>query len=510
MSPADRRATGAAGAETLVFELPNDIASIEGAVDQAVEHCAPAGLDRRRLLFNFRVGLTEAISNAMLYGNSGDSDTRVRVELTAVPGEVRVRVSDRGRGFDPEAVPDPRLPENLTLPDGRGVFVMRALMDEVRFNRRGNAVTLFLREPPGDGPPYRRLPQPVAETLEDFGTQPGLDVRAWEVVAGERVPVHGSGGSGSRTSGSHRFTVPLGTDRELEVEVAGHGPGSALAGILRASLERAGSLAREVGRTRNALAAALEANRTIREDIARERLTREMELAHDLQMKLLPPIPRVPGVEAAARVMPATSVGGDFYQVIQLSGGRVGVMIGDVSGHGFPAALIMALVMSAAAIYAEEGAAPATVLEYVDRAIGDELESTEMYLSLCYCVLSPGTAEIAYSNAGHPHAFVVEAGGGARRLFATDPPMGIGTAPYGQSVADWRPGEDILLLFTDGLSDTLAHTGRNSGEDLVLQTVSARHRSRADEILDELFELCRRATPSIPSDDRTAVVLRTR
>ena len=510
MSPADRRSTGAAGAETLVLELPNDIASIEGAVDHAVEHCAPAGLDRRRLLFNFRVGLTEAISNAILYGNSGDSDKRVRVELKAVPGEVRVRVSDQGQGFDPEAVPDPRLPENVILPDGRGVFLMRALMDEVRFNRTGNAVTLVLRERPATAPPEVGLPQLVAETLEEFSTLLGLEIRAWEAVGGRRVPVHRSGGDETPLPRGHRFPVRVDPDRVLDVEVAGQGPDSPLIGILRASLERAASLAGEVGRSRTALAAALEANRTMREDMARERLSREMELAHDLQLKLLPPIPRVPGVEAAARVVPATSVGGDFYQVIQLSGGRVGVMIGDVSGHGFPAALIMALVMSAAAIYAEQGTAPGTVLEYVDRAIGDELESTEMYLSLCYCVLSPGTPELAYSNAGHPHAFVVESGGMSRRLFATDPPMGIGTAPYGESVADWKPGEDLLLLFTDGLSDTLARTGRNSGEDVVLQTVAARHGSRADEILHALFELSRRATPSIPSDDRTAVVVRTR
>ncbi len=534
MSPADSRSSGAAGAETLVFELPNDIASIEGAVDHAVEHCAPAGLDRRRLLFNFRIGLTEAISNAILYGNSGDPGKRVRVELRAVPGEVHARVSDEGGGFDPRAVPDPRLPENLIRPDGRGVFLMRALMDEVHFNRRGNAVTLVLREPPGDAQPDGGLPRPVAETLEDFGTLPGLEVRAWEVVGGRRVPVfpsrddgppaHGgdeplepvadsrrlASGPDAGSSGAHPFAVRVGPARVLELEVAGHGPDSPLAGMLRASLERAASLAGELDRSRAALEAALGANRAIREDVARERISREMELAHDLQMKLLPPIPQVSGVEAAARVVPATSVGGDFYQVIQLSGGRVGVMIGDVAGHGFPAALIMALVMSAAEIYAEQGAAPATVLEYVDRAIGDELESTEMYLSLCYCVLSPGKPEIAYSNAGHPHAFVVQSGGTARRLFATDPPMGIGAAPYGQSVVAWRPGEDILLLFTDGLSDTLAHTGRNSGEDLVLRTVAANHGKGAGEILHALFELSRRATPSIPSDDRTAVVLRTR
>ncbi len=510
VSPPDRHSTGADRVDTLVFELPNDLASIEGAVDHAVEHCGPAGLDRRLLLFNFRVGLTEAISNAILYGNADDPGKRVRVELTAAPGEVRVRVSDQGEGFDPEAVPDPRLPENLVLPYGRGVFLMRALMDEVRFNRRGNAVTLVLREPPDAAAPDRGLPRPVAEALEDFRTGLGIEVRAWEVVEGRRVAVHPPGLDGPPTVGGHRFPVRLGAGRVLEVEVTGQGPGSSLAGILRSWLERTASLAGEVERGRAALATVLEANRTMREDIARERVSREMELAHDLQLKLLPPIPRVAGVEAAARVVPATSVGGDFYQVIQLSGGRVGVMIGDVSGHGFPAALIMALVMSAAAIYAEQGAAPAAVLQYVDRAIGDELESTEMYLSLCYCVLSPETPEIAYSNAGHPHAFVVESGGVARRLFATDPPMGIGKAPYAQSSVDWRPGEDVLLLFTDGLSDTLAHAGRNSGEDLVLRTVAARHRRGPDEILEALFELCRRATPSIPSDDRTAVVLRTR
>ena len=514
---------------TLVLDLPSDIAAIERAVDDAVEHCSPAGLDRRRLLLNFRVGLTEALSNAVLYGNLGDPDKRVRVELRAVPGEVRVRVADEGEGFDPGAVPDPRLPENRILPTGRGVFLMRALMDEVRFNRRGNAVTLTLRGRPATGPAGRELPRPVAEALEDARTRLALDVRAWEVVAGTRVPVFGSArdeprtheGDTPRTRGAdrrrpprterrRRFPVRLGPDRVLEMEVPGHGPGSPLVGMLGASLERAASLAEEVERGRSALNAALEANRNIREDLARERLSREMELAHDLQMKLLPPIPQVARVEAAARVVPATSVGGDFYQVIQLSGGRVGVMIGDVSGHGFPAALIMALVMSAAAIYAEQGAAPATVLEYVDRAIGDELESTEMYLSLCYCVLSPGEPEVAYSNAGHPHAFVIGSAGAPRRLLATDPPMGIGPPPYGQSVAPWRPGEDILLLFTDGLSDTLAHTGRNSGEDVVLRAVAGLRRRPSEEILQALFELSRRATPSIPSDDRTAVVLRTR
>lgn len=129
-----------------VLELPNDISAIETTVERAVHCCTPARLARNRLMFNFRVGLTEALSNAILYGNGGDPQKRVRVELRVRSGEVRARVTDEGSGFDPDTVPDPRLPENIPRPDGRGIFLMRALMDEVHYNELGNSVTLVLRE----------------------------------------------------------------------------------------------------------------------------------------------------------------------------------------------------------------------------------------------------------------------------------------------------------------------------------------------------------------------------
>ncbi len=256
------------------------------------------------------------------------------------------------------------------------------------------------------------------------------------------------------------------------------------------------------------LGAALETHRLIQEDMARQRASTEIRLAHDLQMKLIPPIPELSGIDAAAKVDPAESVGGDFYQVLQLSGGRVGVMIGDVSGHGFPAALIMALVISAAAIYAEQGANPADVLAFVDRAIGDELTSTETFVSICYCVLRTDSRRITYSNAGHPHAFVVSPAGDRRRLGATDLPMGIGTAPYTEATTEWDPNSDVLLLFTDGLSDKLATRRRSNGESLVLDTVGENHDRPSRMIVGRLFDLASEAIPSIPSDDRTAVVVR--
>lgn len=254
--------------------------------------------------------------------------------------------------------------------------------------------------------------------------------------------------------------------------------------------------------------AALENNRLIRQSLVRERMAREMELAHNLQMKLLPVLERFDGVRAAARVEPAEMVGGDFYQVFQLQEGKVGVMVGDVSSHGFPAALIMALAMSAASIYASEFSMPAKVLRHVDDALRDELESTEMYLTLFYGVLDPAARTLTWSNAGHPHAFLVGSDGCGERLLATDPPVGIaGPGSYEQRVRAWDPRSDLVFLFTDGLSDALVTDTSPRGEEQVLDVVARHRKEEPSAIIDALFELVADAPARSPADDRTAMVL---
>ncbi len=131
--------------QELILELPNDIRSIEHAVEYVMEHCSGCCSYARKLNLNFRVGLSEALSNAMLYGNDRDPGKRVRVEVTVCEEEVTARVTDQGHGFDHTTVPDPTLPANLTKPGGRGIFLMRSLMDDVQFNEEGNSVTLILR-----------------------------------------------------------------------------------------------------------------------------------------------------------------------------------------------------------------------------------------------------------------------------------------------------------------------------------------------------------------------------
>ncbi len=134
----------------LVLELPTDIHSIDSAVEYVMSRCRTCSAQAKRLNFNFRVGLTEALANAMLYGNADDPSKRVMVEVTLAEGRLEVKVKDQGQGFDPASIPDPTRPENLTRPCGRGLFLMRELLDEVCFNERGNEVTLVLRLESGD------------------------------------------------------------------------------------------------------------------------------------------------------------------------------------------------------------------------------------------------------------------------------------------------------------------------------------------------------------------------
>ncbi len=252
--------------------------------------------------------------------------------------------------------------------------------------------------------------------------------------------------------------------------------------------------------------AAIENNRLVAESLRRERVDRELELAHDLQMKLLPSTEQFRDrAEVAARCAPADSVGGDFYHLVRLSGGRFGVVIGDVSSHGFGAALIMALTMSAIAISASEGDPPSEVLREVHRALIDELESTEMYLTLFYGVIDPNEGRLTYANAGHAHAFVVPASGRPRRLPVTNPPFGLVDLPdYAERSVDWSPREDILFLFTDGLSDTI---GEGEGEKTILERIVANRAGPLESLLESIFSIAPGGR-DIPSDDRTAVLVR--
>jgi serine/threonine-protein kinase RsbW len=146
--PIEETTRGVPERAEFVLELPSDLRMIEAAVTYLVDRCRSYAFGGPRLSLNFRVGITEALANAVLYGNQGDPGKYVRIEVSIDRIRVCLRVEDEGRGFDPQAVPDPTLPENLHRSGGRGLFLIRELMDEVEFSDRGNAVRLVLHREP--------------------------------------------------------------------------------------------------------------------------------------------------------------------------------------------------------------------------------------------------------------------------------------------------------------------------------------------------------------------------
>lgn len=254
--------------------------------------------------------------------------------------------------------------------------------------------------------------------------------------------------------------------------------------------------------------AALETQRLMEESVHRQRFQRELELAHDLQMKLLPSTDDFRGViDIEARCAPADSVGGDFYHLVRLSETRCAVVIGDVSSHGFAAAMIMALTMSAIGIYARESEHPSEVLRRLHRSLIAELESTEMYMTIWYGIVDAEQRTVTYANAGHPHAFMMRGDGTRERMDATNPPLGLLPLPeYGEGVLAWESPGDLICLFTDGLSDALGH-GKASGEGELLDRVAALADQPSDAILARVFADAQNGT-DVPPDDRTALIVR--
>ncbi len=256
---------------------------------------------------------------------------------------------------------------------------------------------------------------------------------------------------------------------------------------------------------------AIQIDRLVKASMAQERMAHEMQLAHDLQMRLLPsPDLVAPEAACAARVEPALSVGGDFYHLFKLPEGRTGVLIGDVSSHGYQAALIMALTMSAMAIHAQATYDPGETVTALLASLASELHETEMFLSLCYVVVNPAGNELRYVNMGHPHAFVITAEGAAERLGAGDPPLGLGSRPPHGLVRPWRSGDDLLVLFTDGISDARDEHGTVLGEERVLDVVRARRKDMPSRVVDGVFALLEGHMGRVtPADDQALIVLRT-
>jgi serine/threonine-protein kinase RsbW len=135
--------------EVIDIELPSDVAYMDGVLSYLVDRVAKFGIIRPAAS-NIFVALDEALTNAIRHGNAEDRSKKVRISAEISARGARFTIADEGPGFDVAAVPDPREPANLFKPSGRGVMLIHHIMDEVRFNERGNEITM-VKFPEGDG-----------------------------------------------------------------------------------------------------------------------------------------------------------------------------------------------------------------------------------------------------------------------------------------------------------------------------------------------------------------------
>ncbi len=232
------------------------------------------------------------------------------------------------------------------------------------------------------------------------------------------------------------------------------------------------------------------------------------EMAETLQRSLLPgALPALDDVAVAARYLPAvagTSAGGDWYDVLALEGDRVAVVVGDVVGHGAPAAAVMGQLRSALATLLLAGFPPARALELLDR-FADQVDGAAVATVACV-LLDPGSGRLTYSCAGHPPPLVIGAGGGCLEA-ATGPALGVAVMrPRTETEAHLRPGA-TLLLYTDGLVE---QRGASLDDGLARLSSSAARRGAAllpalvDGVLSDLVDAAG------AGDDIAVVALRLR
>ncbi len=206
----------------------------------------------------------------------------------------------------------------------------------------------------------------------------------------------------------------------------------------------------------------------------RDRMRQQLELAAEIQQTFLPgTFPEAPGLAGAVATIPAQQVGGDLYDVIRFPDGRTGLVVGDVSGKGVPAALFAARILSdvryEALFHDDVAATLASVNEIVARR-----STRGMFVTLCYAVFDPRTREVLVGNAGHVAPLLRTAAGAVTRWEdGAGLPLGVASAQtYAVARHRLAPGETLVLL-TDGFLDAVGPEGDRFGDDRLHAAVGA-------------------------------------
>jgi serine phosphatase RsbU (regulator of sigma subunit) len=243
--------------------------------------------------------------------------------------------------------------------------------------------------------------------------------------------------------------------------------------------------------------------------VEQERLRKELELSRLIQTEMLPRAPlRLGAAEIKGISIPAREVGGDFFNYFALSDGRLALLVGDVSGKGVSAALLMANVQATLRARLPHEMDLARLAADLDREI-DETTPGAVYLTLFLGILDTARQELRYVNAGHNPQFVIHEGNGFEVMSATGLPIAIYPGqPYREEVVPARSG-DLLFFYTDGLVEAEDESGDMFGFDRLKALLGKEQQHGVDTVLNEVEDAVRRFRGNHePMDDATMMALR--
>jgi serine phosphatase RsbU (regulator of sigma subunit) len=259
----------------------------------------------------------------------------------------------------------------------------------------------------------------------------------------------------------------------------------------------------------NIAAVKIENARLVEESIKKEAIEKELEQAADIQKRLLPgDPPDVPGYEFRGHTEACRAVGGDYFDFVRRGEAKVGIAIGDVSGKGMAAALLMANVQAVFRTLADVEADPAGLTAALNRHLIRSANPNK-FVSFFFGELEAAGGLLRYVNAGHNPPYLIRAGGEVESLAASGIVLGVfPEAAFAEQRVSIRPG-DVLALFSDGVTEAQNPEGEMWGEDRLVEILKEKRALPAAEIDEAIHESLRRFSTGAPQyDDATLVILK--
>ena len=241
--------------------------------------------------------------------------------------------------------------------------------------------------------------------------------------------------------------------------------------------------------------------------IEKERLERELQVAAEIQLSILPDeLPKVEKFDFGARILPARQVGGDFYDVFPVSEYELGVLIGDVADKGVPSALFMARAHALIMAEADTGMSAGEVMQLVNRHI-TRLQKSTQFVTVLYGLLDLKTHIFSFARAGHEPPLILNPDGTVERL-PHGPGMALGL--WDNITLDLRtitlPPGSTLLLFTDGMTDCRNPKGEPFGLERIKKTLSGLAAMNAQQVCDRLLDTLLNYQDGSKQDDDVTLV----